>query len=434
MAGDFAYRTLGQVAAIQTGPFGSQLHAQDYKKVGVPVVMPTNIVDRRIDSSAIAKVSQTDADRLSRHKLQIGDVVFSRRGEIDKCALVTEENEGWLCGTGCLLARVDKARSLPRYLAFHISSPETREWLQAHAVGLVMPNLNTGILERLPLRLPPIHQQETIADLLGSLDDKIELNRRMAETLEAMGRALFKNWFVDFGPVHAKAEGRATGLSNDLAALFPGSFGDDGLPDGWSRTPLLDHARLISGGTPKTSEPTYWDGDLLWASAKDVSQCPDRFLITTERTITQSGLEESATRLVSKFATVVVARGATTGRHCLFGREMAMNQTCYALQSVGGAPFWLACTFTYLVDELVRGAHGSVFNTITTTTLNTARVTTASPEVVLAFEDTVRPIYLRMLSVIEQNSSIKALRDTLLPKLISGELRITDAEAQVSAA
>lgn len=157
-------------------------------------------------------------------------------------------------------------------------------------------------------------------------------------------------------------------------------------------------------------------------------------MITTERTITQEGLEESATRLVPKFSTVVVARGATTGRHCMFGREMAMNQTCYALSSVGGTPFWLACWFTHVVDELVRGAHGSVFDTITTTTLNTARVTTASPEVVLAFEDTVKPIYLKMLSAIEENSNIKDLRDTLLPKLISGELRIADAEAQISAA
>ena len=321
------------------------------------------------------------------------------------------------------------SQALTRFLHYALAVANIEPFL----TGAVMPKLTQSNLNRIPVPLPSLHEQHRIVEVLGALDDKIELNRRMAETLEATARALFKSWFVDFDPVHAKAEGRSTGLPDDLAALFPDSFGEDGLPDGWSRTPLLDHARLISGGTPRTSESAFWDGGLLWASAKDVSQCPDGFLITTESTITQRGLEESATRLVPKFSTVVVARGATTGRHCLFGREMAMNQTCYALSSAE-TPFWLACAFTHLVDELVRGAHGSVFDTITTTTLNKACVTAANPEVILAFEDTVRPIYLRMLSAIEESSRIRDVRDTLLPKLISGELRIEDAQAQVSAA
>lgn len=111
-----------------------------------------------------------------------------------------------------------------------------------------------------------------------------------------------------------------------------------------------------------------------------------------------------------------------------------MNQTCYALNSVGDTPFWLACSFTHLVDELVRGAHGSVFDTITTTTLNTARVTVANSEVVHAFEVAARSIYLRLLNDIEENDGLKNLRDTLLPKLVSGELRILDAEKKVSVA
>jgi len=176
MAGDWSDGTLADVAsAIQTGPFGSQLHAYDYKPAGVPVVMPINISDGRITTHSIAYVGREDADRLSRHQLLLGDLVFSRRGEVDKCALVRPDNVGWLCGTGCLLARIDHSKAHPAFIAFHISCDETRNWLKSRAVGLVMPNLNTSILASLPLRLPPLAEQHKIAELLG-LDSQTKCN------------------------------------------------------------------------------------------------------------------------------------------------------------------------------------------------------------------------------------------------------------------
>jgi type I restriction enzyme S subunit len=193
------------------------------------------------------------------------------------------------------------------------------------------------------------------------------------------------------------------------------------------------HAKLISGGTPKTDIPEYWGGDIPWASAKDVSQCPDPFLTTTDRTITDSGLDNSATRLVPKLSTVVVARGATTGRFRILGREMAMNQTCYALQTRNQRPIWLATAFADLADSLVHAAHGSVFDTITTRTLEAARVVAASDRLMDLFEKTVSPLYLRVLAAREQSSVLAALRDALLPRLISGELRIKAAERKVAA-
>jgi type I restriction enzyme S subunit len=141
-----------------------------------------------------------------------------------------------------------------------------------------------------------------------------------------MAVALFRSWFVDFDPVRAKAEGRELDLPKGIADLFPDAFEQSEageLPKGWRIGPLLDQARLLSGGTPKTDRRDYWDGGIPWASAKDVSQCRETFLLNTERSITEKGLEESATQLIPTFATVVVARGATTGRMVLFGREMA---------------------------------------------------------------------------------------------------------------
>ena len=252
--------------------------------------------------------------------------------------------------------------------------------------------------------------------------------------LEAVARVLFKSWFVDFEPIRAKAEGRDPGLPMEIAALFPSGFNAELTPTGWRWEPVLMQARLISGGTPKTDVSEYWDGDIPWASAKDVSQCADLFLMVTDRTITDRGLEESATRIVPKLSIVVVARGATTGRFRLLGRDMAMNQTCYALQSRNHRPFWLAAAFAGLIDELVHAAHGSVFDTITTSTFERVRVIVGVESLLSAFEEAVTPVYEHVLINCEESRTLAALRNALLPKLISGELRLRDAERVVATA
>jgi type I restriction enzyme, S subunit len=285
-----------------------------------------------------------------------------------------------------------------------------------------------------PIMFPSDKNDQTaISTTLGSLDDKIYLNRRMNETLEAMARAIFKDWFVDFGPVRAKMEGRTpTGLAPEVAALFPERLNEEGIPSEWSRQPLLAFARLLSGGTPKTDVADYWDGQVQWASAKDVSQCGDAFLIDTERTITDRGLDESSTRMIPALAIVVVARGATTGRHCMLGYAMAMNQTCYALVSVESRPFWLNCAFQTLVEELVNVAHGSVFDTITTQTFDRATVLVPPDGLRSSFEIFVEPLFRHILCNIEESRILANLRDLLLPKLMSGEVRVRDAEKQIS--
>ena len=186
MSSGWRTTTLGELeresnGVIQTGPFGSQLHASDYSDVGTPVVMPTNIRDLRISTHEIARVSREHVERLSRHKLQPGDIVYSRRGDVEKCALVTEIENGWLCGTGCLLVRVGGPTVDARCLAYALALPATRNWISQHAVGATMPNLNTGVLRAVPVYLPPIAEQRSIAATLGTLDDKIESNRRSVE-------------------------------------------------------------------------------------------------------------------------------------------------------------------------------------------------------------------------------------------------------------
>ena len=217
-------------------------------------------------------------------------------------------------GQNLVLLRADGTKVFPPFLRWLVRG--THWWEQIGKfinVGAVFDSLKCADIPHFELPVPPLSEQKAIAHILGTLDNKIELNQRMNETLEAMARAIFKSWFVDFDPVRAKTDGRKPkGMDATTARLFPNGFEESELgeiPKGWHTGSLLETADLLSGGTPKTSEPAYWDGEILWASAKDVSQCGQPFLISTERTITPLGLENSSTQVIGAYSTVVVARG-----------------------------------------------------------------------------------------------------------------------------
>ncbi len=155
---------------IQTGPFGSQLHASDYRLEGTPLVMPTNLRDNRIDPDGIARIGREDVKRLSRHRLRPGDIVFSRRGDVGRRALVRSDERGWICGTGCLAVRFgrDLSKVNPEYIAHLTGADAAQSWLFDNAVGATMPNLNTGILGALPLDIPSKAEQD---NAVCALDD-----------------------------------------------------------------------------------------------------------------------------------------------------------------------------------------------------------------------------------------------------------------------
>ena len=140
-------KILGQIAInIQTGPFGSQLHRSDYSETGTPVVMPKDLIGGKISEDSIARVAEDHVKRLSRHKIEIGDILYSRRGDVGRCAFASEHEKGWLCGTGCLKVTIDKNQANPRFIFFQLQKTETVGWVENHAVGATMLNLNTSIL------------------------------------------------------------------------------------------------------------------------------------------------------------------------------------------------------------------------------------------------------------------------------------------------
>jgi type I restriction enzyme S subunit len=284
--------------------------------------------------------------------------------------------------------------------------------------------------------------RRSAGEVLSALDDKIELNRRMNETLEAMAQAIFRDWFVDFGPVRRKLEGTTDpvaimgGLIPDparaaeLSGLFPDGFGEHELPVGWSEPPLSEHLEIIGGGTPKTSNPAYWGNDIPWFSVVDTPSRSDVFVFDTEKRITPAGLAGSSARLIPAGTTIISARG-TVGNLAIAAQDMTFNQSCYALQSArGDHPYFVYLLAAHAVDQLRSMAHGSVFSTITRQTFDA--MSFASPQIAVldAIERQLSPLFKRIKAEVAENRTLAETRDYLLPRLMSGEVRVGELGAQ----
>ena len=399
--------------------------------------MPQNIGDNRVVEDGIARITMDDAGRLRRYLVQTGDIVYSRRGDVEKRALIREKEDGWLCGTGCLRVRFGTHGEDPSYASYYLGHPEVRAWIVRHAQGATMPNLNTSILSSLPFVVPPIAEQRAIAYVLTTLDNKIELNRRMNETLEEMARAIFKSWFVDFDPVRAKAEGRDPGIPKHIADLFPDRFEESELgmmPAGWKVRSFAETVDILGGGTPKTSVPEYWSGEIPWYSVVDAPRDADVFVIDTEKKTTQAGIENSSARILPTGASIISARG-TVGRVALVGSPMAMNQSCYGLHdSTSEHGYYTYFATRNLVAILQQRVHGAVFDTITRDTLRGVPITVPDREVIDAFEYEVAPNLERILANLRQSKALSEIRDAALPGLISGTLRVPNARKLIDEA
>lgn len=438
MSSEWQSTTLGAICnaqggAIQTGPFGSQLHTSDYKEHGVPVVMPTNIGDGGISEVGIARIDDSDVERLSQHKLRLGDIVFSRRGDVTKNALIQPHEVGWLCGTGCLKVRVGERRIADeRFISYHLRSPGTKEWLVRHAVGATMPNLNTGILASVPIMLPPLNVQLRIGEILGSLDDCIAILHETNATLEAMAQAIFKSWFVDFDPVRAKAEGRQPErMDATTAALFPDSFEESelgGVPRGWRVGTLGDiaqtarqqmqvselHANLHYVGLEHIPRKSL--SLICWGNAEGLESAKAAF----------SKGDVLFGRLRPYFHKVVIAPFAG-----VCSTDILVCQP--RIQNYFGVMAMHLFSET-LIGYADRLSNGAKMPRVNWKDLAAYPIIIPSAEVAERLNEEINPLVACMMENTHQAQTLTQLRDTLLPKLISGEIRLPEAESIVRSA
>ena len=451
MSSEWCRTTLGDICiaqggAIQTGPFGSQLHTSDYKTHGIPVVMPTNIGDGGIVEDGIARIDQSDVDRLSQHKLQLGDIVFSRRGDVTKNALIREREVGWFCGTGCLKVRLGQEKiAIAKFISHCLRLPDIKEWLIRHAVGATMPNLNTAILSAVPINLPPLGTQLEIAAMLDALDDRITLLRETNATLEAIAQALFKSWFVDFDPVCAKQEGRAPeGMDEATAALFPDGFEESELglvPKGWTATTLAaltkQHGGSIQTGPfgSQLHASDYVPDGIPVVMPKDIA---NRRVATDSVARIDAINVERLARHKLQVGDIVFSRRGDVEKHALIGdREVGWLCGTGCLLVRPGKN-WIAPNFLSMALDapaarlwLVQHAVGATMPNLNTGILGSVRLVLPPSVLLAAFENVIaasQALQSQNASTIE---TLATLRDTLLPRLISGQLRLPQVESML---
>jgi len=302
-----------------------------------------------------------------------------------------------------------------------------------------VPGLNRDAAHAKRVRVPICEaEQRAIAHILGTLDDKIELNRRMNETLEAMARALFKAWFVDFEPVRAKMEGRwkrgesLPGLPAHLYDLFPDRLVDSELgeiPEGWGVKCIGDLAEVVGGSTPKTERIEYWEGGTHhWVTPKDLSGLSVPVLLDTERKITDAGLAQISSGLLPK-GTVLFSSRAPIGYLAIAEVPVAVNQGFIAMKPRPDVSNLFLLRWACAAhDEIVSHANGSTFLEISKANFRPIRTVVPKNEIMNAFDRLSRQMYLKVVKHERESRTLAQLRDTLLPKLISGELRVKDAE------
>lgn len=245
--------SLGEISVnIQTGPFGSQLHQSDYSEKGTPVVMPKDLISGHISEESIARVSDDHVERLSRHKIEVGDILYSRRGDVGRCAFASETEAGWLCGTGCLRVTIDSCKANPKFVFYQLLKADTIGWVEKHAVGSTMLNLNTSILSSVPIDLPSHDKQNHIVGVLSAYDDLIENNQKQIKLLEEAAQRLYKEWFVDL--------------------RFPGHETTpivDGVPEGWTYKPFSEVFDYVRGKSYTSKELSDTTG-ILMANLKNI--------------------------------------------------------------------------------------------------------------------------------------------------------------------
>ncbi|MBK5940661.1 restriction endonuclease subunit S [Halochromatium roseum] len=388
----------------------------------------------RLDFSSARRISESDfLEWTLKANPQAHDVVLSRRCNPGETSYVSP-GETFALGQNLVLLRADGSSVYPPFLRWLVRGPQWWEQIRTYLnVGAVFDSLKCRDVPQFEFHIPPLREQRAIAAVLGALDDKIEQNRRTAQALERLARAIFRAWFVDFEPVKAKAAGSTAfpSMPQPVFDALPTCFVDSDIgpvPEGLEAAALSSVSTLVSGGTPKRSEPAYWGGDVPWYSVKDAPSDGEIWVFDTSERITDDGLLNSAARMVPKGCTIISARG-TVGKLAMAGSPMAFNQSCYGLLPGDDASFChLYLLMQTAVANLKQRTHGSVFDTITRATFDGLLVAKPAGEIVSAFEAVVAPIFDLLLASLQESSKIADLRDYLLPKLLSGELRVKEAE------
>ncbi|MGO3346566.1 MAG: restriction endonuclease subunit S [Marinomonas sp.] len=399
---------------IHTGPFGSQLHASDYVAEGIPCIMPANMKNSRVDLSNIAYITVGDAQRLSKYIVKENDIVYSRRGDVTQKALIRKNEEGYFCGTGCLLIRPGKKFDA-RFLTYYLSIPKIQSWIVSQAVGATMPNLNTGILSSIPFHGPEKLEQERVANVLSAIEGKIELNNRINAELEAMAKNLYDYWFVQFDFPDDSPQGQGKPYKTSGGKMVYNPTLKREIPEGWSDKTLSEIANITMGQSPEGS--SYNDegvGTIFYQGSTDFGWL---FPTTRQYTTAPSRMAKKGDILLSVRAPVGDMNIANTD--CCIGRGLA------ALNSKTGSDgflFYVMKYFKQIFDR--RNSEGTTFGSITKNDLHSLTLAYPTSDLLKKYDEIVTNYNKMIFERSLENRELIALRDWLLPMLMNGQVTV----------
>jgi type I restriction enzyme S subunit len=407
------FEKLGDIALVTPGtsPKGTLINST---RIGLPF----------FQGSKEFKELYPVPERYTEHPVKVaksGDVLISVRAPVGEVNIARED-----CAIGRGVMSVRAKKESEQLFIFYFLKNLKGEWDSLGSTGSVFENLSTVALNN--VNIPVGLNREAIGEILFNIDKKIEANNDLSKTLEDIAQTIFKSWFIDFDPLKAKMAGEKPGGMDDAtAALFPDEMGESELgliPKGWEISQSTDLFDVLGGGTPKTTNENYWNGDIPWFSVVDAPDAGGCFFIKTNKNITKEGLHNSAANLVRPGVAIISARG-TVGKTALVAIPSTFNQSCYGIEGKYGDFF----TYLLLKNQIVRLqkiSHGGMFDTITRETFSAIKVVKPHTEIIEKFESIVSSIFLEIRSLQFQSDNLASLRDSLLPRLISGELQIPE--------
>ncbi|MGL5604563.1 MAG: restriction endonuclease subunit S, partial [Plesiomonas sp.] len=459
MGSKFETRLLGELChEITVGFVGSMTN--EYIETGIPFLRSKNIDEYNVKWDDMKYVSSEFHKKLSKSALKPGDVAIVRTGKPGTTCVIPDSLHEANC-SDIVIARVNNELLCPHYLSYFMNAMAHGQ-INAHVVGAVQQHFNVSSAKKIEIPLPSRFIQTEIVQVLKALDDKLRLNRQINQTLEQMAQALFKSWFVDFDPVIdnaldagffeqnsdlpeellRRAEQRKIvreqpdfkPLPAETRQLFPAAFEEceepslglgGWVPKGWGAVTIKSLCvKTQNGGTPKRANSEYWDdGDIPWLTSGEVRQS---IITHVENRITKIGLDNSSAKWIPVYSTLVALYGATAGEVSINALSLTTNQAVCALIPKDGY-----CWFNYLFVKsktklMQNNAVGSAQQNISKGLVEDLVVLSPTFNVATYFNSLVSDFFIKNISNSNQIQSLSNLRDTLLPKLISGELRLSD--------